>query len=106
MQTKGRESKTLPDIKIIVPPHDQSPPDLVGYNAATSIYGEWFNINPDNSAKLIFNLDGTFQYIVENGLANSVKGKWTINNSDYILRSPQIWNKNESSNSKDHFPSF
>lgn len=84
-KSKEESPGRIPDLKFTIPQPDQSPPDLVVYTGAISIYGEWFNINPDIFIKLIINKDGTFQYINKSGLKDSVKGKWTVKGTEYIL---------------------
>lgn len=90
-ETKNR----VPDIKLKTAQLDQPPQDMVYYLAASSIYGEWFNINPDSSTTLIFNIDGTFKYINKINPADSVNGNWSAKGSDYVLRSSPRHNNGE-----------
>jgi hypothetical protein len=91
---KKETTNHVPDIKLNTAQLEQPPQDVVYYLAANSIYGEWFNINPDSSTTLIFNLDSTFKYINKINPTDSVNGKWSVKDSDYVLRSSPSHNNN------------
>jgi hypothetical protein len=80
-----RESSNIQEIKLTSSQTDQTPSDLVVYVAATSIYGEWFNINPNNSIKIVFHRDSTFSYMDGSSSKSSTEGKWTVKGADYVL---------------------
>lgn len=94
-KTKEEKGNHVPDIKLNTAQLDQPPQDVVYYIAANSIYGEWFNIDPDSSVTLIFNIDSTFNYINKTHPIDSVNGKWSVKGLDYFLRSSSIHNNDK-----------
>ena len=62
---KEEKKTNIPDMKFNIPQTDLTPPDLVVFEAANSIYGEWVYIDTDHYSKLLINRDGTFRHFNE-----------------------------------------